>query len=345
MNFVIMTVKLPISISTLFISIFFCIFFPINGLAAENSVDDITSSDIAISVQSNDSIEEHDRPFLAFVDGSYNYISTNVESLARGLDEYLSTDKVEYKNSGTVLRVREDMIWSDSDGVSLKTDIRLKLRLPHIQKKTRLVFQNRARDRHFAGSDERYSSFIALEKVTDEPSAEEKAEDKSFWKYRPSIGLYFGTMVDTYIKFRVNHQQSFGRWSISWDETPYFVDSFGWGLDSYFEISRDIAEQDLFRSATFAGWRHDNKYFELSQFLSMNYWLSNKSAISYFTGVYGITEPKTHTTEYIFGITYRRNLHKKYLFLEVKPEVKYRKINGFEPEHSLIFRLEMLFNK
>jgi len=340
-----MTVKLPISIATLFISILFCIFFSINGLAAENYVDDITSSDVISFEKSNKDIEENDDIFFAFFDGSHNYISTNVESLARGLDEYLSTDKVEYKNSGTVLRVREDIIWSDSDGVSLKTDIRLKLRLPHTQKKTRLVFQSRARDRHFAGSDERYSSFIALEKESDEPSAEEKAGGKSFWRFRPSIGLYLGSMVDTYIKFRVNHQQSFGRWSISWDETPYFVDSFGWGFDSYFEISRDIAEQDLFRSATFAGWRHDNNYFELSQFFSMNYWLSNKSAISYFTGLYGITEPKTHTTEYLFGITYRRNLHKKYLFLEVKPEVKYRKINSFEPEHSLIFRLEMLFNK
>jgi len=341
-----MTVKLSISIATLFISILFCIFFPINGLAAENLVDDITSSNLTSSEKSNDSIEDNE-PLLAFFDGSYNYISTNVESLARGLDEYLSTDKVEYKNSGTVLRLREDIVWSDSDGVSLKTDIRLKLRLPHTQKKTRLVFQSRARDRHFAGSDERYSSFVALEKESDEPSVEggEKAEGKSFWRFRPSIGLYLGTMVDTYIKFRVNHQQSFGRWRISWDETPYFVDSFGWGLDSYFEISRDIAEQDLFRSATFAGWRHDIDYFELSQFFSMNYWLSNKSAISYFTGLYGISEPTIHTTEYLFGITYRRNLHKNYLFFEVRPEVTYRKINDFEPEHSLIFRLEMFFNK
>ena len=135
-----MTIKLPISIAILFISILFCIFFSINGLAAENPVDDITSSYVISSEKSNTDIKQNDDVFFAFFDGSYNYISTNVESLARGLDEYLSTDKVEYKNSGTVLRVREDMIWSDSDGVSLKTDIRLKLRLPHTQKKTRLVF-------------------------------------------------------------------------------------------------------------------------------------------------------------------------------------------------------------
>jgi len=342
-----MTVKHSISIISFFISILFCSLFPINGLATENLVNDVASSNTTSSKKSNDSIEKEDETFFSFFDGSYNYISTNVESLARNLDEYLSSDKVEYKNSGTLLRLREDIVWSDSDDVSLKTDIRLKLRLPHTQKKTRLVFQSRARDRHFAASDERYSSFIAIEKESEEPSAEDKdkAKEKPFWKFRPSIGLYLGTTVDTYIKFRVNHQQSFGRWRISWDETPYFVDSFGWGLDSYFEISRDIAEQDLFRSATFAGWRHDIDYFELSQFFSMNYWLGNKSAISYFTGIYGISEPKIHTTEYLFGITYRRNLHKNYLFLEVKPEVKYRKINGFEPEHSLIFRLEMLFNK
>jgi len=342
-----MTEKLSISIISLFISILFCAIFPINGLAVEKIVVDSTSSNTTSSQKSDNSIAEEDESFFSFFDGSYSYISSNVESLAQGLDEYISSDRVEYKNSGTLLRLREEMIWSESDGIKLKSDIRFRLRLPGSRKKTRLVFQTNARDDSFFGSDDNSVSSIAFERESEEYSAESQStlEEQSSWKFRPSIGAYLGTTSDIYVKFRVNKQQSFGRWSINWEETPYFVDSTGWGLDSYFEINRKIAEHDLFRSTTFAGWSHDTGYFELNQFFSMNHRLNSKSAISYFTGVYGITEPEVHTTEYLYGINYRRNLHKNYLFLEVKPEVKHREINRFEPEHSLIFRFEILFNK
>lgn len=342
-----MTVEPSISATSLFISILFCTIFPINGLAAENFTDDITSSNKIGTEKSNDSVEDDDEPFFSFFDGSYNYISSNVESLAQGLDEYISSDRVEYKNSGTLLRLREDIVWSEADGIKLKSDIRFRLRLPSSRKKTRLVFQTSARENNFSDPDQKSGSSIAFEKESEEYSAELQStlEGKSSWKFRPSIGAYLGTTSDIYVKFRFNKQRSFGRWSIDWEETPYFVDSTGWGLDSYLEINRKIAEHDLFRSTTFAGWSHDIGHFELSQFFSMNHRLNSKSAISYFTGVYGITEPTVHTTEYIYGINYRRNLHKNYLFFEFKPEVRHLKINRFESEHTLIFRLEMLFNK
>ena len=307
----------------------------------------ITSCNVFAVEQKSTSPVNEDESFFSVFDTPHSYISSNVESLVRDLDEYFSSDKVRYEKSGTLLRLRGDVIWAESNGVKVKSDIRLKLQLPLTQKKMSLVFQSKVAERNFDGSsEERDTAYVEVERG-EEYTAEIQTSlgEKSSWQFKPSIGAYLTSSIDTYVKFRFNHQQSFDKWSINWDETPYWVDSIGWAFDSYFEINRKIGEHDLFRSATYAGWRNDNDYFELSQFFSINYRLDEKSAVSYFSGVYGLDDPKIHTTQYLLGVNYRRNLHKNYLFLEVKPEVKYLEINRFRPEHSIILRFEMLFQK
>lgn len=308
----------------------------------------IVSCHISAAEQQNTNPENKEVSPFSIFDQPHNYISSNVESLARDLDEYFSSGKVSYEKSGTLLRLRGDVILAESKGVKIKSDIRFKLQLPITQKKINFVFQSRVRDRNFDGSiEDKDTTFVVVEKG-EEYIAEIQTSlgEKSSWQFKPSIGAYLTSRIDTYVKFRFNYQRSLdNKWSINWDETPFWVDSIGWAFDSYFELNRKMGKHDLFRSATYAGWRNDNDYFELSQFFSMNYRLDEKSAISYFSGVYGNDDPKIHTTQYLLGVNYRRNLHNNYLFLEVKPQVKYLKDNNFSPEHLIVFRFEMLFRK
>lgn len=297
----------------------------------------IDSEDIDITVEDERANDIKQDPFFSFLDEPQKYFSLTVESLARNLDEFFSADNVFYETSGTQLRLREDAIWTESAGIKIKGDVRLKLQLPHTQKKVRFIFQ----------SDEEQNPYLLDSEQDNEYSAEIRGSigSKDGWKLDPSIGAYLGETIDTYIKFRLNREYNFDKWSIHWDETPYWVASHGWAFDSYLEMNRKINEKDLFRSSTFAGWRKDIDYFELNQIFSMYHRLSDKKAISYFTGFYGISEPKIHTTKYLIGLNYRQNIHKDYLYIELKPEIKYQKINDFRPEYSMIFRLEMLFKK
>ena len=289
------------------------------------------------SVQNENSKIISEDPFFSFLDEPQKYFSLTVEALAKNLDEFFSTDKVFYETSGTRLRLREDALWIEGEGIKIKGDVRLKLHLPHTQKKLRFIFQ----------SDNDETSQILDSDRDNSYSAEIQGSlgKKDGWKLKPSIGAYLGEKVDTYVKFRLNREYNFDKWNISWNETPFWVASHGWAFDSSLEMNRKINENDLFRSSTYAGWRKDIDYFELNQIFSMYHRLSDKKVISYFTGIYGISEPKIHTTEYLIGLNYRQNIHKDYLFIELKPQIKYQDINRFSPEHLMVFRLEMIFKK
>ena len=73
--------------------------------------------------------------------------------------------------------------------------------------------------------------------------------------------------------------------------------------------------------------------------------IGKNKALSYYAGVYGLSEPQLHATHYLLGLTYRQSIHKDYLFIEIQPQILYQKINGFQPEHTLLFSLEMMFKK
>ena len=307
----------------------------------------VTSCNIFADEQLPPNPVNEEESFFSFLDGTHSYISENVEALARNLDEFFSSDKTLYNSSGTYLRLREDFITTEGVGLRAKGDVKLRLQLPYTQKKMRLSFESSSRKGTFDESIQEGQQPLTDLDEDESFTAELQAlvGKEGGWQFKPSIGAYLGTTIDPYVKFNLNRQYKIERWSINWDETPYKIDSIGWGVDSYFELNRKIANSHLFRSASFAGWLEEADQFELSQVFSFNTRLTEKKAISYFAGIYGIDNPKIHTTQFLLGINYRQNIHKDYLFVELKPQVKYERENNFKPEHSMIFRIEMLFQK
>lgn len=291
--------------------------------------------------------KENEEPFFSFLDGTQTYISGNVEALAQNLDEFFSSDKTLYKSSGTYIRLREDIISTEGEGLRVKGDVKLRLQLPLTQKKLRLSFSSGSRKGTFDDSVE--NGQLPLNDIDEEENFTAELQrivgEKKGWQFKPSIGAYLSRSIDPYIKFNFNRHDKFGKWSLNWDETPYRIGSIGWGIDSYFELNRKIGDKHIFRSATFAGWLKETDIFELSQVFSFNTIISDRRAISYFAGVFGNDNPKINTTQYLLGINYRQNIHKDYLFIELKPQIIYEKERNFDAEHSMIFRVEMLFRK
>ena len=218
--------------------------------------------------------------------------------------------------------------------------------MPHTKRKLKFTLESDA--------DERSDEVSAQSENTPIAAVEEKdyfagiqatLGRKDEWQFKPSIGLRLSSSIEPYIRFRARRKYEFNKWSIRWHETPYWFDSFGWGFDSYLEFNRKVTDDDLFRASTFARWTNEIDKFELSQTFTMYHTLSKRRAVSYFAGVYGESEPTVYATHYLLGLTYRQNIHKDYLFVEVVPQIKYEKINDFHAEHSILFRIEMVFKK
>ena len=321
----------------------------VENINPENSDTEVSIDDEENLFEDADLSEEDveaEEAFFSFLDNPQQTISSGVEALAKSLDEFFSDDKVYYDASGTYLRLQGDMVFDDNGEVSYTGDIRLKLRLPHTKDKIKLTFESDADERR---DDESVKANTTPVSAANEnqyfTGIQATLGDKRGWQFKPSIGLRLSSGVEPYLRLRFKRRFEFEKWSIHWHETPYWFDSTGTGFDSYLEFNRKITSNDLFRAGSYARWTSQNDYFELSQTFTMFHTLSKKRALSYYVGVFGRDEPTVFATHYLVGATYRQNIHKDFLFLEIIPQIKYEKINNFEPEHSLILRLEMIFKK
>lgn len=334
-----------------------CIFFPVT-VAAENieanipiSEDKIISTDIDEFIEEDgDDLEVEslvvEKPFFSFLDTPQEVISFGVESFAKTVDEFFSNDKVFYETSGTYLRLNVDTILSENGKREYQGDLKLKLRLPHTKNKLKLTIESdpnsKTDETNLQGED---TPAEAIEEKSYFTGVQATLGKKDAWQFKPSLGIRLGSTLEPYVRFRFKRKYDLNQWGLYWHETPYWFDSFGWGVDSYIELNKKITDKDLFRASTFARWTNQSDQFELSQTFSMFHTLSKRRAISYFVGVYGISEPTVFATHYLLGLKYRQNIHKGYLFFELLPQIRYEKTNDFRAEHSIIFRLEMVFKK
>jgi len=289
---------------------------------------------------------EPEKPFFSFFDNSQDYLSSSVEGLARSMDQYFVEDEIFYESSGSYLRLRYSMIFDEAGKKRSVNEVRFKLRLPNTEKKFKLFFETSA-------IDEPYNVTTQTESVPKTVGEEgnyvlgiqAESGERFGWNYKPTIGADIDSSLDPFVKLKFSREDKFKKWIISWDETPYWYDSLGWGFDSSIELNRKIDEKSLFRSSTYAGWKNSTSQFDLSQVFSVFHTFNKKKAISFYTAIFGVSEPKITTTQFLVGTIYRENIHKDYLFMEIEPQIRYQAINRFRPEHSIVLRFELLIKK
>lgn len=317
------------------------------GMPDDNETDEDESDDESETCPENKPDKNNiEKPFFSFLESTHQSISSGVELMARNIDEYFTENGDIYDSSGSYLRLRQNIISREGGIVETTTDTRFKLRLPNTQKKLKLFFET---------SSEKEPEYISSQ-IENTPTAEIKdgdsilglqadTRDKYGFKFKPTVGVRLGSNADIFVKFRFRKEKEFTKWNLKWHETLQWYDSIGWGVDSYFELNKKIHDDVLFRSSTFARWTNEEDQFDLSQVFSLYHVFNKKKAISYYAGAYGVSEPVVYATQYLLGANYRQNIYKDYLFIEIEPQIRYQKINEFHAEHSLTFRLEVLFKK
>ena len=109
------------------------------------------------------------------------------------------------------------------------------------------------------------------------------------------------------------------------------------------ELDHSLTKKLLFRSRTSELWTDFLDYHEIEQTFTLYHELSDRRAVSYNIGSYGISHPTTHLIQYYASIGYRQRIHKDWLFVEVSPAVIYARENKFKPERSLMLKFEIVF--
>lgn len=293
----------------------------------------------------NEDEEEQPPPFFLFLDKHQRSVSKRLKRYTQGIDDFFTDSTSIDENTGSYLRITLESLWPEGQGAEFDGSISLKLRLPKLQKKLKLVITSDIEEQKGA-----------LEKETGESSPTAEGEDKSFfagleksavkgkWKLRPSIGLKIRSPLVFYLRLRANRDVNFEKWIAAFGESLYwFDDETGFGSDTTMRWDRALSDKFLFRSNSFLRYTNGLDYYEMSQTFSIIHTLSKKRAITYKIGAFGQSEPSIHATTYLISALYRSNIHKDYLFLDIQPQLLFEQENEFKGRNEFFVRLQLFY--
>ena len=306
--------------------------------------DEIENESLESDNEGNETPSNNESSYFSYLDSSHQYISSGINSLASNLDAFFANEKTEYSLSGSYLRLSYSSVLNEAGKVSNSSNTGFKLRLPLTEKKIKFVLET---DTAETSSSQTQPVTTKTTESSDEnevfAGVQATIKDVEHWRFRSSTGVRLADSFDPYVRLNMDWRDKYGNWNFHWNENPYWSNSARWALDSLFEIDRNISKKILFRSSSFARWTETLDYFTLSQVFSISQVLSDKSAVSYQAGVYGVNEPEVATTNYLLSMNYRRNIYKDYLFFEFTPQINYLATENFNPAHSITFKLDMIF--
>ena len=287
-------------------------------------------------------------PGVQGVNVAHKFLSTRVERLSLYIDSFFGERRSYEDATGTYIQARGSMIYGRGGNVDFDGKFRAKADLPQLQEKVKLVIE----------SDDGRDDAESLNRITTGTNLNDELEDNDVeaalqfvvrererWDFTVRPGVRVSSEIDTFIKFRFRRNQPLGqKWlSRGTYEAAYYSDR-KWENDWTLDFERYIGDNNFFRTSSSVLWRErDPGNLLLGQVFQVTHFLDPKQLVSFEIGTTAETRPHLRDLSYFSSIRYRRNIHRGWLFFEVKPQIIWARENRYEADPALVLTFEALF--
>jgi hypothetical protein len=287
-----------------------------------------------------------------WVDRSHSWVQKSLSATVVWFDRFFGDDRmVVTERPESYLRWKSEFRWDEVDRFYFRSTVRASLRLPRLKERWHLVFTSESRgdpntiipeDPGNPGlnpaSQVRTSSTELIYDILRTPRSLLDA----------GVGVKVTIPPNAFVRTRFQHARPLpldmlGRLTV----TAYWDAQDGPGESNQLDFERWLAPPTLLRwsnSFTIEEKNKDNGWAWGTD-LSLLHAFSPKSAITFSSGVSGSTRPAWIAQNYQVLARYRRNVWRKWLFLEGEPYINWpRKEDGSrESVWGAILRVEILF--
>jgi len=325
-------------------SLFVLLILPENGQAQESIVPTDTE-EVEAEAQAE---PELTLPGTKRVNVTHGYLSTSVEKLSRWIDGFFGEDRVYEESSGTYVQARVSSIYGETGEIDFDSSFRAKVDLPQLQERVNIVLESE----DDSGNDDNFERITSGSDFKDDlndsdvtASVQFMIKEKERWNFSIRPGLRISSPIESYVKFRFRRNQPLGPvWNSRGTVEFKYNSDYNWEDRLTVEFERDIGDKNFFRSISTAIWDEDDSdNCFLGQAFQVTHFIDRHKLISFEIGTTGETEPHLRNLSYFSNIRYRKDIHRGWLFLEIKPQIVYTRENDYEAEEALVLTLEMLF--
>lgn len=246
----------------------------------------------------------------SWVDASYEFVTLRTDALAVWLDSFFGTPTADRESADSVLRLRNELVLDQRDGSDFKVRLRGKVDLPQLDRRLSLVLSDR-NDEH----DEVIPDSVGRD---DDIGLQLRLREDDGSRLWVSLGINSSFDLRTSLRYR--HVHPFGdAWRLQWSEKLYYKQEDGFGLLTRTDLDYLLASDRLVRWTNQLDYGEETAGVEWGTGISYQIRLDSRQALSYFTSVSGETDPDYLTSSYGIGVRYRRNILRRWMFLEVEP--------------------------
>ncbi len=277
---------------------------------------------------SQDSIEGWDaaapgdpnEPADNWVDSSHSYATEQAQALTEWMDAYFGEPNYDLESAESLLRLDFTTKWDQDDGINNNIRLRGKLQLPRVSKRLNLVFNDESGDEIDLDdtSERKLDDSVGLlyEVSQSKRSRFDLTLGINWNKLRPGVRYRFQDSLGDLSSYRLTQR-------LQYDNKE------GGYATSQVELNRVLGPNQVLRWNTKGVYGEETKGVEWLTRLSLfqrqkTVRRKRELGISYFGAINGFTDPE-YVKNYKVGVLFRRQIYRKYLFLELEPAYNYRK--------------------
>lgn len=267
--------------------------------------------------------QDPNEPDANWVDSSYTYASEQTQALAEWMDGFFGVPNYDLEQAESLVRLQWTNSWDQDDDYNTNLRLRGKLQLPRISKRLNLVFSGADGDQ--LDGDNRTGT--VADDLDDRVGLVYEVSETQRSRFDLTMGITWNKLRPG---VRYRYQNTIGEFSsYRYTQRLQYETGDGFYTTGQLELNRRLSNNKIVRWNNRAIWGEETEDVEWLTRLSLfkrrvRADQKRQVGINYFAAINGATDP-SYTKNYRVGILYRRQIYRKFLFMELEPAYNYRK--------------------
>ncbi len=257
------------------------------------------------------------------------------------MDSFFADDRFYADTNESYARVSGETTWEAGDGTSSQARVRARIDLPGTRERLRLFMEGG--DPEDDPSSESSSIPKALDNNDYNIGLEAQLENTGQWDIRPGAGVKARMPPDPFLRIRAIRYERLDGWLMRFAAgAAEFLDD-GTELQTRLDFDRKISPDWLFRSGSQVRYRDSKDRIEALQQFSLFQKLSDRKALAYEIGLLAHDDPNWDVDHYYAQFRARFRVYKKWLFIELRPQLVFREEDDYDPSFLCALRVDTVF--
>lgn len=277
------------------------------------------------------------------VDAWHAGISAAVEASARRVDAFFADDRFYADATESYARLSVQSAWESGEDTESQVRVRIRVDLPGTEERVRLFVEGGDPDATEGDGSESLTE--AFDDNDYNIGLEAQLRNTGQWDVRPGLGAKAATPPDPFVRIRATRYERLDSWLMRFSAgAAEFLDD-GTELQTRLDFDHRFSPDWLLRSTSRVRYLDSKDRTEAIQQFSVFQKVNDRVGLAYDVGVRADDDPDWETDHYFTQFRARFRAHKKWLYIEAKPQLLFREEDDYDPSFRFALRADAVFGE